>query len=93
MATALGKKLTAFVPRLISPLRRAIGLTEWIFARPPEEGPVGQPVCLGLIHKISGIGNLGSELVGDLPPPSLGGGFITLGKGLARLRGDNLLRF
>lgn len=46
-----------------------------------REGHIGQHFCLGLVHKGRELENLWSELVGDLPPVSLGGGFIILGEG------------
>ena len=82
MAASFGKMPTTLVRRLISPLRRSIGLVECsrraVFL---GEGHVGQHVGLGLVHEVGQLGRLGAELIGHLAPLGRGGLGVLLGKG------------
>ena len=66
MASSLGNIPITSVRRLISPLRRSIGLVEcnlvlcW--------GHVREHIGLCLVEEASKLGQLGAELIGDLAP-------------------------
>ena len=65
MASSLGKMPTTLVRRLISPLRRSIGLVLCSLGRMQRrEVHIGEHVLLGGIHEGSQLGHLGPELVG-----------------------------
>ena len=90
MAASLGKMPTTSVRRLISPFKRSIGLVECSLGRcRGREGHVSQHVGLDLIHERGELGDLGSELIGDLAPLGAGGLGILLGEGGCDEGGDD----
>ena len=73
---------TTSVRRLISPLRRSIGLVLWNLARCSRwEVHVGEDVLLGGVHQGGQLRHLGAELVGHRAPLGVGGRGILLGIG------------
>jgi hypothetical protein len=90
MASSLGKMPTTSVRRLISPLKRSIGLVECSLVRCcGGKGHVGEHIGLGLVEEVGKLGQLGAELVGNLPPLRSCGLGILLGKRGGNEGGDD----
>jgi hypothetical protein len=79
-ASSLGKMPTTSVRRLISPLTRPVLC---------RERHIGEHVRFCLVQKGGELGQLGSQLVGDLAPLSSGALSVVLGEGGGSEGGDD----